>query len=25
MTVDQAIAWAEKEMQEIFAGRKRKF
>ena len=24
MTVDQAIAWAEKEMQEIFAGRKRK-
>src|SRR5439155_13360017 len=25
MTVDQAIAWAEKEMQEIFAVRSRKF
>jgi len=24
MTADQAIAWAEKEMQEIYAGRKRK-
>jgi len=24
MTLDQAIAWAEKEMQEIYAGRKRK-
>jgi hypothetical protein len=24
MTADQAIAWAEKEMQEIYAGRKRR-
>ena len=24
MTADQAIVWAEKEMQEIYAGRKRK-
>jgi ABC-type glycerol-3-phosphate transport system substrate-binding protein len=24
MTADQAIAWGEKEMQEIYAGRKRK-
>ncbi len=24
MTADQAIAWAEKEMQEIYAGRRRK-
>jgi len=24
MTAEQAIAWAEKEMQEIYAGRKRK-
>jgi hypothetical protein len=24
MTLDQAIAWGEREMQEIYAGRKRK-